>query len=236
MKIEVLFPEVANLYGDHFNPKYLAQCNSKIKLIHTSLTDEPTFLKEAVKMIYLGPMSETNQALVIDKLMPYKQKIKALIDDGIIFLVTGNALEVFGEYILDGKQKIMSLGIFKYHTIRDLDHRHNSLFLGTYEDIKLVGYKSQFSRTISPKNPFIKVIRGCGFNNDDDLNEGFNYHNFFGTYLLGPLFVINPLFTKKILRLLGLDDTLAFEKEAIKAYETRLKEYEDEKVIMMATH
>lgn len=235
MKIEVLYPEIANLFGDHFNIKYLAQCLPKCEIIETNLTDEPYFVNHEVKMIYLGPMTEANQIHVIDRLKPHQEKIKALIKAGVVFLVTGNALEIFGDYILDGKNKIAALGIFNTYAARDFDHRHNSLFLGEFDGIKIVGYKSQFTHGFNNQQPFIKVIRGCGFN-PEETHEGIHEHNFFGTYLLGPILVINPLFTKKILTLLGVKPILAFEEAAIAAYRTRLKEYEDEKVSMVASH
>lgn len=31
--------------------------------------------------------------------MPYKEKINELIEKGVVFLCTGNALEIFGKYI-----------------------------------------------------------------------------------------------------------------------------------------
>ena len=38
MKIEVLFPEVANLYGDLSNIEYLKKClNNDVEIIETSL-------------------------------------------------------------------------------------------------------------------------------------------------------------------------------------------------------
>ena len=49
-----------------------------------------------------------------------------------------------------------------------------------------------------------------------------------GTYVLGPILVFNPDFTKYLLRLLGVKEPkLAFEKEAVEAYNIRLKEFEN---------
>ena len=49
-----------------------------------------------------------------------------------------------------------------------------------------------------------------------------------GTYVIGPLLILNPPFTKRLLRDMGAGDvTLAFEKEAMEAYEARVKEYSD---------
>ena len=49
------------------------------------------------------------------------------------------------------------------------------------------------------------------------------------TYLTGPLLVLNPPFTKALLRELGAPDTLAFEQAATDAYQARLAEFRDEK-------
>lgn len=47
----------------------------------------------------MGAMTERTQEKVIKKLMPYKEKINELIEKGVVFLCTGNALEIFGKYI-----------------------------------------------------------------------------------------------------------------------------------------
>ena len=68
--------------------------------------------------------------------------------------------------------------------------------------------------------------RGIGFN-DNSLNEGIRKNNFFGTQVLGPFLLINPLFTKYLFKLLNIDNELLFENEAIAAYKRRLKEFEE---------
>ena len=99
MKIEILFPEFCNLFGDISNMKYLKKCLPNEEYIETSIEDEPSFLNEDIKFIYMGAMTERTQEKVIKKLMPYKEKINELIEKGVVFLCTGNALEIFGKYI-----------------------------------------------------------------------------------------------------------------------------------------
>lgn len=113
MKIEILFPEFCNLYGDMFNMKYLKKCLPEAEFIETALEEEPTFVKENVNLIYLGPMTEKTQEKVISKLLPYKERIIELIGKNTVFLFTGNAVEVLGKYIEneDGT-RIEGLGIF----------------------------------------------------------------------------------------------------------------------------
>jgi len=114
--IEILFPEFCNLYGDISNMKYLQKCIPEANFIQTSFNEEPTFVKNNVDLIYMGPMTEKMQEKVIEKLKPYKQRIEELIEKNVVFLITGNALEIFGEYIEneDGS-KIEALGIFNIY-------------------------------------------------------------------------------------------------------------------------
>lgn len=228
IKIEVLFPDVCNLYGDLFNIKYLEKCIKDVEIINTSLTDEPKFVTQDIDMIYMAPMTEKTQEIVIEKLLPYKEQIKEQIDKGKVFLFTGNAMEVFGKYIEneDGT-KIDGLGITNLYAKRDMMNRFNSLFLGEINDKKIVGFKAQFSMSYGEDsdNYLFKKIKGAGTNKECNF-EGIRIKNFMGTYLLGPVLVINPYFTKYILRLLGQDETLEYEDEITNAYETRLKEFE----------
>ena len=69
MKIEILYSEVANLFGDMANVRYLEKCLPKAKFIYTSLNDKPKFVSEKVDLVYMGPMSEHSQELVIEKFL-----------------------------------------------------------------------------------------------------------------------------------------------------------------------
>jgi CobQ-like glutamine amidotransferase family enzyme len=227
MKIEVLYDSVCGLYGDNFNTKYLSMCSDKIELINTDLNDKPAFLDKDVKMIYIGSMTERTEEIVIKKLMPYKDKIKSLIKKGVIFLVTGNAIEIFGESIYRNGREIKGLNIFDFYTKYDYENRYHELYLGKYEDIKIVGFKSQFSKFYNIKEePLFKTIKGIG-NDENTKNEGIRKNNFMATTVLGPILLQNPYFTKEILKLLGLSEDLKYEEDIIKAYNVRLKEYEN---------
>ena len=85
LKIEVLFPETANLYGDTHNMVYLQQCLPKAEFIETSLADEPYFVANDVNMIYMGSMKESTQEKVIEKLSKYRSRIIELIKKNVVF-------------------------------------------------------------------------------------------------------------------------------------------------------
>lgn len=230
LKIEVLFPEICNLFGNMYNIKYLEKSVQDIEIIYTSLTDTPKFVDEKVDMIYMAPMTENSQELVIEKLKLYTDKIKELIEQNQLFLVIGNALEIFGKYIEneDGS-RIEGLGITDLYAKRDMMHRYNSLFLGKIEDIKIVGFKSQFAMSYgdNSSNYLFDALKGPGINEASKF-EGIRINNFMGTYVLGPILVLNPYFTKYLLKLIGIKDiNLAYEEEAVSCYKIRLKEFEN---------
>ena len=227
-KIEFLFPELSNIFGEFYNIEYLKRCNKDIKIIETNHKEEPKFLTEDIDMVYLGTLSEAKQEQVIEFLKPYKNKIEQLIKKGTIFLITGNSIEIFGKEIKDEDKTIKGLGIFNFTSVRNMNDRHNSQYVGLFKDKKdeiiMLGHRSQFSFSYGDfKDNFIDIDIGIGMN-PDTKKEGIHKNNFFATYSLGPYLIMNPLFTKYILRLLNLDDKLLFEDEIIEAYEYRKNE------------
>ena len=228
MIIEILFPEFCNLYGDLANMDYLRRCLPQAEFVETPLQEEPLLAREKVDMVYLGPMTERLQEAVLEKLRPLRARIWELIDQDTLFLCTGNALELFGQYIVkeDGS-RLECLSLFPLYAQRDMMHRHNSIFLGSFEGEPVMGYKSQFTMAY-PGDKSLGLFlreRGVGLNPRCPF-EGVRVQNFFGTYLLGPLLINNPPFTKFLLSRLGVKaPTLAFEQEVQAAYDKRLKDF-----------
>ncbi len=232
--IEFLFPEVSNLYGDPFNVRYLAKCVEEnglsTEIVEDSLNCAPYFAEKKPDMIYMGPMTEHSQELVIDRLRPYRDRLRELIDGGTFFFITGNALEIFEREIdCEDGRVIPCLDLYPFAARRRMFNRYNSLFLGEFEGIKVVGNKSQFTHSYgdTSKTGFIRVLRGDGLSPGEPF-EGIRDKNFFATYLLGPLLPLNPKLTGYFLKLMGIEaPRTVFEEEAMKAYEIRLKEFED---------
>lgn len=223
MTIEGLYPELGSLYGENGNLRYLQASCPEATVLRTANSEEPAFVREPVALLCVGAMSEEGQTLAIRRLSPYKEALRQRIEDGMAVLATGNAMELFGQSISDGSETIQALGLFPFDARRDFYHRHNSMFLGQFEDMKIVGYKSQFSSaTLWREQPFCRVLGGYGTDLKSDW-EGVRYKNFFGTYLLGPLLPLNPLFTQYLLRLLGSAARPAFFDEAMEAYQYRLR-------------
>ena len=241
--IEFLFPEVANLYGDPFNVRYLKQSielSEPVTVIETPLTEEPAFVSRNVDMIYMGSMSERSQEIVIKTLLPYKDRLCELIAAGTVMLFTGNALEVLGKAIdeknADGKvtKHVEGLGITSLLAERNMQNRYNTLFHGTFEtgdgNMTILGHKAVFSFSFGETegHEAFRSVKGCG-NNKESILEGWRENNLFATYLLGPLLVMNPEFTRYLIGKMGIAKPQAAFAEAAKTcFDIRLAEFESE--------
>ena len=180
MRVEVLFPDVANLYGDLQNVRYLLKSiensgeepsedsiesgnkETDVELVLDEMWCEPHFVKGVPDLIYMGSMSESSQVCVVEILLPYRERLARMIEEGVHFLLTGNALEIFGRKILeeDGTE-IKCLDLIPTVAKRDMQRRHTTLYVGNLalprrntentenieniESIEIVGFKSQFS-------------------------------------------------------------------------------------------
>jgi len=230
MKIEILFPEICNLYGDLFNAEFLRRSCPEIEIVNTTLKSEPLFLTEIPDMIYMGCLTERGQELAAERLLPYKARISELIDGGALFFLTGNAGELFGTHIeLEDGKRIDCLGIFPIYAKRQMMKRYNSLYIGKLEDMDIVGFKGQFSHSYGDNSEcfLFETTRGDGLNTEIK-HEGLRKNIFFSTYIIGPILPLNPPLAKYFLSLMGVTSPrLEFEDECFDAYETRVKEFSE---------
>ena len=232
--VEVLYSEFGNMYGEVYNPMFLEKSCKKIKLIYTKLNEEPYFMKHKVDMVYIGNVRDIKMYDILDKLKQYKKKIKEMIEDNVIFLLTGNSLEMFGSHILENGKETEALGIFDYYIEKDFNVKYASWVKGKFKNIEIIGHRNQFSKCYNIKNKFIRVSNGTGSDIESNV-EGIHYKNFFATYLLGPFLIMNPLFAKYILELLGIKE-FKFEKCAMEAYNHRMKYFSKEDARYIMTH
>ena len=233
MIIEMLYPEIASLYGEKGNLDLLKLCFPEANIRMTMLNDEPYFVKHEVDLIVMGPTTEEFQKIIIKRLTPYIDRIQTMIRENIHFWMTGNAMDIFGAYIEDEEgNRVLGLGLFDYHACLYRPKRFNSYVLGKIEDMEVVGFKSQFSQIFpSQIQSWFKVDRGFGLN-EKTMAEGIKLNNFIGTQCLGPFWILNPDFTLQYFKTLGyLKAELPYHAEMLEAYRQRVLEFKDEKYI-----
>ena len=130
----------------------------------------------------------------------------------------------------NGSIKTDGLDILDFYSVADTSNRYNGFFLGECDGGKITAFNSRFSHSYPGKDcvGFAKVLRGQGLNKDCPY-EGIVKNNFVGTYLLGPLLILNPLYTASLMKKLGSNDKPAFFEDSMNAYKRRLDEFNDEK-------
>ena len=234
MTVEILFGEVANLFGDMQNMEYLRETCPSAEFIGTRLTDEPWFVSHRPDLIYMGAMTENTQRRAIEALRPYADRLKTLLDEGVVMLFTGNAGEVFFRQIdyKTEKKTVAGLGFFDVDVVTDWFDRYNGKTLGTLKtesgEIAVTGFRSQFSRWYGENadNAFLRMDRGMGLNENSAL-EGWRDRNLICTAVIGPILPLNPKLTEYLCSLMGVSVPAAFRDAAIRAWEQRVIEMED---------
>lgn len=231
--IEVLYPEFNNLYGDRGNLLYLtkklASCDCPLQVLATHLHETPAFVQGGVDLLLIGPCTERQQELELEQLLPRRDAIQQRIDQGGVTLATGNAFELFGEYIQrENGEQIPALGLFPFHAERFERLRYNERCAGKLGDLTVVGFKNQLSHSyVHPQQtvpPLLHMEVGSGWN-PTVKTEGIHVQNFFATYLLGPLLPLNPAFTDRLIQtMLDSGESPAELPWERTAYDVRLQE------------
>ena len=195
IKIAHLYYNLLNLYGEQGNvlalKKALIKQDAKVEVDLLTIGDKIDFKKYDI--FYFGSGSNENLLLVLDDIKKYTKEIEKAIKKGKYFIATGNAYELFGEYIKMNNQKYETLGIFKYHAEESPKRIVGENFL-QFEDLSpIIGFNNHSCNVTDITNPLFKVLG----NNED---EGYHEDNFFGTHLIGPLLIRNPHLTDYIVK------------------------------------
>lgn len=221
MVIEILYPDICNLYGDRGNILFLKENLSNSTTIETKVNEVPYFVNHNVDMLYMGSASEAKQSMIIDRLKPYKDRIIELINQDKMFLLTGNSLEIFAKNIYENGIVINTgLAILDVEVERNYQKRVNSIFKGKYQDLTILGFQSQFDSYKSNMEPLFEMEYGINSFSKKHF-EGVKYKNLIATTLLGPLLILNPEFSLKILNM----TELKYQSQLFSAYNKRLEDF-----------
>ena len=187
MKINILclYYDLMNLYGDTGNTKVLKYHLDKQKINYNidylSIDDKLDFSK--YDLILMGDGTEKNREICLEHLLKYKKELKKAIDNNTFFLITGNALGMFGKELYNKK----ALDIFNYKVIESKDRISEEVILENDITKPIYGFMNHSDELIgNNKNYLFK-------------DEGIKYKNFYGTYVLGPILSRNPEFLRYFL-------------------------------------
>lgn len=231
-----LYYDLMNLYGESGNVKALLKALESLGLEVTvklvSIDDELHF--DEYDFIYMGTGTEENQKLVLSHLRKYKSDIKSAWQKNTYFLMTGNALELFGkEIIFNNNLKEEGIGLFPFTTkIENFRIVDEALMKCDFLKNPVLGFQNHAGMIEKIDNPLFNVLKGTGYKPNVNV-EGIHVENFFGTYLIGPLLIRNPEILKYFCGKLIEQKKLTVEKELDlsleeKAYYEFMKNYYQE--------
>ena len=216
-----LYYDLLNLYGENANTRCIKRAlelnKIKVNVDLKSIGDKIDFKK--YDLIYIGSGSEEDLLLALADIKTRKEELKKYIEDDKYLILTGNAMDLFGEYIETDK-RTDALGIFKYQT----KFINESIFENASTDrivgeikaktklIKqeIIGFQNRCDLNINVKTPLFKINKK--FSNDlENENEGFTYKNVYATHIIGPLLIRNPYLTDYILSNLCKNKKLKYD-------------------------
>jgi CobQ-like glutamine amidotransferase family enzyme len=227
MKVEIIYGELANLLGEHGSQALLSQTFGEEQLIRTAYPDLPAFFDEPVDLVYMGPMTERTQRLVLELWAGLGPRFREAIDRGVVFFFAGNALDLTGRTIrYEEGPTVDALNLFPFDTFCKRYDRRNEVILASFKEIPVMGFRSQFTTHTGDAGayPFLHVEHGSGMNTATQT-EGIRDGNFFATDLLGPFLILNPAFTRWLFNQAGYRGALPFEDEMEEAAAERLADF-----------
>jgi len=231
IKIAHLYYDLMNLYGESGNIKALEKAFNDqdmfVEITDLTIGDKIDF--NMYDIYYIGCGSESNQLLVINDLLKYKDKLINAIENNKHIILTGNSYEILGKYIeKTNQERIETLNIFDFYT-KELDKRimGEEILECAFFKEPIIGFQNRQCVLNNKENHLFDVINGHA-DNYKSHNEGIHYKNLYATYNLGPLLIRNPLLKDHIVKeVLDSKEILYEKKESIdeKAYNEFVKNF-----------
>ena len=201
MRILHLYHDLMNLYGEYGNvvvlKKHLEDQGFEVEVDKKTLGEVINF--KDYDFIYCGSGTERNLLVALEDLLKRKKELLEAINNNVVVLFTGNAMELFGERI--DKQK--ALGVIPMKVSLTNDRYTGDVIMKNEEIGEVVGFINKCS--LQEYDNSFKLFDYCfkDINVQDNNYEGYKYMNLYGTHVIGPILVKNPNFMRKIVELLG---------------------------------
>lgn len=213
MKILWLYSDLLDLYGDRGN--LMAVCGQlsrkgvSFEVEQRGIGEEIDFCEYS--LIYIGPGMFSNLCVAMADFVRHGESVRAAIEKGCVFFVTGSSCSLFFESVLSpDKETVRGLGLLNFTgvetekiIIRDSLVKRvgggGELMYG-FENSTMRFYNqggersdALFTRVHSKKAPVTGQEASC---------EGWHFNNFYATAMLGPVLVKNPPLLAEIFSLL----------------------------------
>ena len=199
-----LFPDILYIHGERGNLLALervAKFAGAEAVIDRIDFDTEGFDPMNYDFIFCPPGEIASFNAVVEWLKPYKSQFEAFLEAGRVLLVTGTSQCIFGGITKreDGST-VEGLGLIDCDfTERRLVYGDDLNYMAQFggEEFEIFGSQIQMMDVESREEPFGQLMYGVG-NTGKDRNEGSIKVNSIFTNTLGPILVLNPWLTKKI--------------------------------------
>ena len=226
IKIAHLYYDLMNLYGEHGNilglSKSIEQHGIKVITHYYTIDDKIPF--EEYDLFYIGSGNNESFHLVLKDLMKRKKEIKKAFEENKFFLMTGNAINLFGSSYTDlDEKKYPTLGLLNYES-NETDFRIVGEQVYTNSsNHEIIGFENRSSVLKNvEEDTLFQVKTGTGYA-PNKQEEGIKKNHFYGTYLLGPIMIRNPYFKEDFIKELLEWKSISYKEKIddleLKAYE-----------------
>jgi len=205
-KILYLYYDIMNLYGESGNirmiERVLRNKGVETDVCRKTITDYDVDFSE-YDFIYCGAGTELSRDTCLKHLRGFKDSLKAAYEQNMVMLFTGNSYEMLSKRLHTAfGEDVEGLGIFDFTVEEQKKNRYSGDVKLTSElfDNTLIGYINKCSRVVGVQNPLFNVEVVAG--NLKETTDGIRERNFFGTQVIGPVLVKNPLFAEYIAELI----------------------------------
>ena len=177
LKILHLYSDLLDLYGDYTNVTAVRRAAAQLGY-ESAVTEvqlgEPID-PAGYDFIYIGHGKARNLAAAAPHFRQYADAITAAVENGTVFLVTGNARFLFGGSFQTPDGEETGIGLFPYHGIET-----GKVFTGDVvsrpvfdESVRCYGFVNRTSH-LTGENPYplFKVLRGPGDGETPNGTEG----------------------------------------------------------------
>ncbi len=201
-RILYLYYDIMNLYGENGNirmmERVLESKGAQVETDRKTVTDKDIDFTQ-YDFIYCGAGTEQSRNACLEHLRGFADSLKSAYDSGTIMLFTGNSFEMLGDTLTtaDGTEH-KGLGLFEFKVTEQSRNRYSGdvTLKCSFSDKELIGYINKCSETEGIKNPLFEVTSVVG--TVKEQADGIHCNNFFGTQVIGPVTVKNPVFGEYI--------------------------------------
>ncbi len=203
-----LFPDILYIHGERGNLLALQRiagfAGAEVVIDRVDF-DTEGFDPMNYDFIFCPPGEIASFAAVVEWLKPYKEGLQQFVDEGRVMLVTGTSQCIFGgRTVREDGTVVEGLGLIDCDfTERKMVYGDDLYFKTGYgcgadeEPMEIFGSQIQMMDVDSREEAFGCLEYGFG-NTGKDRKEGSVKNNSIFTNTLGPIFVLNPWLTKKI--------------------------------------